>query len=242
MPSADEKYGVTTHIQPFSLLLEYTFIIISYYLLLVKYLEKISNYGVLASSSCISPLFCVYSNQEGYMPENIKELLKDVPTLEEFWASFNKSQEAWEERQKEWEKERKEYAERQKILDAKFAEMAENFTKGDLIWILIAARLWEKFPEYGLQRAYGRFPLYDGKKQLKGEIDILLVDDERAMAVEVIREADERDVERHIEHIVQIIKYPPAQLVPGIKLLGAVAGGVITDKARTHNIFDLLTK
>ena len=159
------------------------------------------------------------------MLETINELLKDGPSHEEFWVSFNKSHEEW--------------VERQKILDAKFATMSENVgglnrSIGELIETLIAAQLWEKFPEYDLQMAFRRFPLYDEKKQLKAEIDILLVNDESAMAVEVIREADERAVERQIERMARIKNYPPAQLVPGMKLLGAVAGGVITKSAKDY--------
>ena len=175
------------------------------------------------------------------MAETTFKMPEHIPTLEEFWASFVKSQEEWERKQKEWEKERekerKEWLERQKILDAGFARMSKNIgglnhSLGELIETLIAARLWEKFPEYGLQMAFRRLPLYDETKQLKSEIDILLVDNEWAMAVEVKREADEKDIERQIERMTRIKNYPPAQLVPGVKLLGAVAGGVVTERAR----------
>jgi tetrahydromethanopterin S-methyltransferase subunit G len=107
-----------------------------------------------------------------------------------------------------------------------------NHSVGELVEILVAARLWEKFPEYGLQRAYRRLPLYDAKNEAKAEIDILLVNTEWAMAVEVKREADTKDVDHHLERMARILKYPPAQLVPGVKLLGAVAGGIVTPEAK----------
>ncbi|MDR0550479.1 MAG: hypothetical protein LBG72_00505 [Spirochaetaceae bacterium] len=114
-----------------------------------------------------------------------------------------------------------------------------NQSIGELIEILIAAHLWEKFPEYDLQRAYRRLPVYDEKNKEKAEVDILLVNTEWAMAVEVKRQADAEDVKEHIERMKRILKYPPAELKlrPEIKLLGALAGGIVTSEARTaaHN-------
>ena len=127
----------------------------------------------------------------------------------------------------EWER-------RQKKLDTQIASLSENASKDYLIGMLTTARFWEEFPEYDLYKVYTCFPLYDEKKQRKGEIDILLVDDEWAMAVDINRETDERDVERHIELMARILKYPPAQLVPGMKLLGAVAGRTVTDEAKDY--------
>ena len=166
------------------------------------------------------------------MAVTLAEYIKDAPSFEEFFAFYVKSQE--------------EYAERQKKLEALMEETEKKINKlsenlgglnrsiGELIETLIAARLWEKFPEYDLQRAYRRLPLYDEKNQQKGEIDILLVNTEWAMAVEVKREADERDIDRHIERMARILKYLPSQFVPGKKLLAAIAGGAITEKAKDY--------
>jgi hypothetical protein len=146
-------------------------------------------------------------------------------------------------RQEEWEQQQKKsHAEWERIQAALAAQMAETSRKvaalsenvgglnrsvGELIETLIAARLWEKFPEYGLQRAYRRLPIYDEHNVPKTDIDILLVNTEWAMAVEVKREADRGDVERHIERMARILKYPPGLIPPGVKLLGAIAGGVV---------------
>ncbi|MDR0539910.1 MAG: hypothetical protein LBG74_05335, partial [Spirochaetaceae bacterium] len=102
---------------------------------------------------------------------------------------------------------------------------------------LVAAHLWEKFPEYDLQRAYRRLPVYDEKNMEKAEVDILLVNTEWAMAVEVKRQADAEDVKEHIERMGRILKYPSGLLPAGVKLLGALAGGIITSEARAaaHN-------
>jgi chromosome segregation ATPase len=109
-----------------------------------------------------------------------------------------------------------------------------NQSIGELIEILVVARLWEKCPEYSLQRAYRRLPLYDEKNEPKAEIDILLVNTEWAMAVEVKRHAELDDVKRNVERMRRILQYPPEQLQlrPTIKLLGAIAGGVVTPECR----------
>jgi predicted AAA+ superfamily ATPase len=180
--------------------------------------------------------------------ETFAEILANLPSPEEFWASLIRSHEEWEQRQKkldadfvksheEWEQRQKEWEQRQKKLDAKIAAMSNNIgglnrSIGELVETLIAARLWEKFPEYNLQRAYRRLPIYNEKNELKSEIDILLVNTEWAMAVEVKREADTQDIAYHIERMARILKYPPAQLSPDVKLLGAMAGGIVTQGAR----------
>ncbi|MDR1215811.1 MAG: hypothetical protein LBK25_03915 [Treponema sp.] len=180
--------------------------------------------------------------------ETFAEILTNLPSPEEFWANFVKSQEVWERRHEEWKqrqekldadfiKSHEEWEQRQKKLDAKIAAMSNNIgglnrSIGELVETLIAARLWEKFPEYNLQRAYRRLPIYNEKNELKSEIDILLVNTEWAMAVEVKREADTQDIAYHIERMARILKYPPALLPPNVKLLGAMAGGIVTQGAR----------
>jgi type I site-specific restriction endonuclease len=109
-----------------------------------------------------------------------------------------------------------------------------NQSVREIVEILIASHLWEKFPEYDLKRVFRRLRLYDDKNEEKAEIDILLVNTEWAMAVEVKTELAIKEVDRHIERMKRIIKYPPAEIKirPGIKLLGACAGGIVTPEAR----------
>jgi hypothetical protein len=102
-----------------------------------------------------------------------------------------------------------------------------NRSIGELIETLIAARLWEKFPQYDLQRAYQRIPIYDEKRKQKTDIDILLVDTTVCMAVEVKRELDQKgDVDDHIKRMQLIRQYPP-ELIGSKQLLAAMAGGVV---------------
>jgi hypothetical protein len=124
----------------------------------------------------------------------------------------------------------KENAERSAALDKKFDRLGLNVgglnrSLGELIETLIAARLWEKFPEHGFVRAYRRVPIYDETNRVRTDIDILLSDTDRVMAVEVKHELDRlKDVEEHLKRMELIRKYPPAETV-NKHLLGAMAGG-----------------
>ncbi|MDR2499512.1 MAG: hypothetical protein LBD37_00345 [Treponema sp.] len=80
---------------------------------------------------------------------------------------------------------------------------------------------------YNLKRAYRRVPLYDENNRALSDIDILLSDTEWAMAVEVTREAVPEDIGRHEKRMELIKKYPPGE-TRGKKLLGALAGGVLS--------------
>jgi predicted AAA+ superfamily ATPase len=85
-----------------------------------------------------------------------------------------------------------------------------NRSIGELIETLIAARLWEKFAgyPYHLERACQRIPIYNEQNETKTDIDILLSDTEWCMAVEVKREADNKDVDKHLKRMELIRKYP----------------------------------
>ncbi|MDR0663738.1 MAG: hypothetical protein LBF80_06660 [Spirochaetaceae bacterium] len=99
---------------------------------------------------------------------------------------------------------------------------------GELIETLIAARLWEKFPDYGLVRAYRRVPIFDDTNRARTDIDILLSNTNKAMAVEVKHELDrEMYVEQHLKRMELIRAYPPAE-VGNKELFGAMAGGIVT--------------
>jgi hypothetical protein len=109
-----------------------------------------------------------------------------------------------------------------------------NRSIGELVEILLVAHVWEKFPEYGLQRAFRRLPVYDERNIPKAEVDILLVNSEWAMAVEVKKKVESEAVNEHIVRMKRIHKYPPAELKlhPKVKVLGAVAGGFVSPEGR----------
>ena len=109
-----------------------------------------------------------------------------------------------------------------------------NRSVGELIETLIAARLWEKFPEYDLKRAYQRLPLFDEKNTQKTDIDILLVNTVMGMAVEVKRELDRmKDVDEHLKRMQLIRQYPPEQ-IGNKQLFGAMAGGVVDPDVKNY--------
>jgi hypothetical protein len=109
-----------------------------------------------------------------------------------------------------------------------------NRSLGELIETLIAARLWEKFPEHGFVRPYRRVPVFDETSRPMTEIDILLSNTDKVMAVEVKRELDDTDeVKRHIKRMELIRAYPPAEVV-NKALFGAMAGGLVSAKAARY--------
>jgi hypothetical protein len=109
-----------------------------------------------------------------------------------------------------------------------------NRSAGELVGTLLAARLWEKFPDYDLTRAYQRLPIYDENNQIKTDIDILLVNTVMCMAVEVKRELDRKDdVDEHLKRMLLIRQYPPEQ-ANGRQLLGAMAGGVVNPDVKNY--------
>jgi predicted AAA+ superfamily ATPase len=176
--------------------------------------------------------------------------------VDEIWAMMRETAE----RQKETDRQMKENAERQKEnaerqketdrqmkkSDERMANLQKtvelisqnvgglNRSLGELIETLIAARLWEKFTGYNLQRAYQRVPIFDESNRILTDIDILLSNTDVAMAVEVKRELNDiREIDRHLKRMELIRERPPAE-VAGKKLLGAMAGGVVDADARRY--------
>jgi hypothetical protein len=97
---------------------------------------------------------------------------------------------------------------------------------GSLEEALFAAQVWELFPKYHLRMAYKNIPIYGKNAEWKGEIDLLLVNTEYAMAIEVKSHAKIDDIEYHIRRMELIRKYPPLEF-KAPKLLGAIAAGYI---------------
>ena len=186
-----------------------------------------------------------------------------VPSPEEFWEIFTKSQleaqaryREWDaqlekekkerearqkEREEEWEEWQKKSQERQDKIDKQLDKLSKNVgglnnSIGELVETLIAARLWEKFSDYpyNLKRAYQRVPVFNEKNQIVTDIDILLSNTEWVMAVEVKHTLHRTDeVDHHIVRMERIRKYPPLETI-GKRLVGAMAGGVVTPEARDY--------
>jgi len=109
-----------------------------------------------------------------------------------------------------------------------------NRSVGELVETLIATRLWEKFPQYNLTRAYQRLPVYDEKFVRRTDIDVLLVNNDMCMIVEVKRELDRKDdVDEHLKRM-QLIRQHPPEIIGNKQLLGAMAGGVVDPNVKEY--------
>jgi hypothetical protein len=110
-----------------------------------------------------------------------------------------------------------------------------NRSIGELVETLIAARPWEKFPEYGLTQAYQRLPIYDKNNQIKTDIDILLVNTDMCMAVEAKHKLNRMDeVDGHLKRMQLIRQYPPLNITSNKQLLGAMAGGAVDPEVKNY--------
>jgi hypothetical protein len=184
----------------------------------------------------------------GMTAEQAVEAAKSF-SFEQFWAAMNRFSEEAAERQKEAERQFKELkelhaeteraiketAEQQKKTEKKLDRLSENVgglshSIGGLVETLVAARLWEKFKVYGLERGFQRVPIYDGDKRAVAEIDILLSNTDCAMVVEVKTSLNKMEyVDRHIERMELVRRYPPAEVaINGKRVMGALAGGVVS--------------
>jgi predicted AAA+ superfamily ATPase len=141
-------------------------------------------------------------------------------TFEDVWAMFQETD--------------KKFQETDRIIKELSKNMGGmNRSLGELIETLMAGRLGEKFPEYNFTRSFQRIKISDKNNNPVTEIDILLSDDEWAMAVEVKREPDKEDVEHHLKRMELMREYALRE-ISGKKLLGAIAGGVVSAEARAY--------
>ncbi|MDR1147590.1 MAG: hypothetical protein LBK66_03050 [Spirochaetaceae bacterium] len=191
----------------------------------------------------------------GMTAEQAAEAGKSL-TFEKVWAIMDRQAEEADKRLKELERVMKEndrllteqIKENDRLLTAQMKEtdrrlekLTQNVNKvtqnvgklsntlGTLVETLVAARLWEKFKIYGLEKAYQRVPIYDENKRTVSEIDILLSNTDCAIAVEVKVNPDKKDVDWHIKRMEFIQKYPPAEIaINNKRVMGALAGGVVT--------------
>ncbi|MDR0730107.1 MAG: hypothetical protein LBF63_00435 [Treponema sp.] len=147
---------------------------------------------------------------------------------DEVWAILKENAEQQKKTDRQLEKNAKEMEDLKKTVERVTGNVGGlNRSLGELIETLIAARLWEKFPDYNLKRAYQRVPIFDEHNRIMTDIDILLSNTTLVMAVEVKRELDRlKDVDEHLKRMERVRKYPPAE-VAGKKIMGAMAGGVV---------------
>jgi hypothetical protein len=111
-----------------------------------------------------------------------------------------------------------------------------NVSMGELIETLFGPHIGEKFDryQYNLKRIFKRVPIYDDTSRQRGEIDLLLSNTTICMALEVKRWLDDKaQVDEHIQRMRLMGQYPPAE-ARGKKLLGAMAGAVVSAEVREY--------
>jgi predicted RNase H-like nuclease (RuvC/YqgF family) len=172
------------------------------------------------------------------MKENGRTLTEQMKenerTLAELHKETEKAFKEVAEAHEETEKAIKEAVEERKKTEQVIKNLSENIggvnnSIGKLVETLIAARLWEKFTGYGLQRAHRRVTVHGDDHRPRAEIDIVLTNTDCAIAVEVKRELDKtEDVDRHLKRMELIRQYPPAVIKENSKrVMGTVAGGTV---------------
>ena len=151
-------------------------------------------------------------------------------TFEKVWAALMENREQMKETDRKLDK----LGEKVDRVTANVGGL--NLSMGDLVEVLFAPHLGEKFDayNYNLKRMYRRVPVYDNNSRMRSDIDILLSNTNLCMAVEVKRWLDKTsDIDEHIKRMQLIRQYPPAE-VKGKKLLGAIVGAVVGPEAREY--------
>jgi len=111
-----------------------------------------------------------------------------------------------------------------------------NLSMGDLVEVLFAPHLGEKFDiyNYNLKRIFRRVPIYDDNGRMRSDIDFLLSDTTMCMAVEVKCWLEhKKDIDEHIKRMQLIRQYPPPE-AKGKKLLGAIVGALVHPDVRAY--------
>jgi hypothetical protein len=153
--------------------------------------------------------------------------MKNVPTLEEFWVVFTKSQEEALAIHRETERIVKNVSRQMGDLHNRFGEMAEH---------LVAPGIIRRFNELGYHfddSIAERVRLLDNSGQkILTEIDLLLENGEYSIAVEVKSRPTEKDVV-HQENRLKILREHKDRRNDRRKIRGAIAGAVFPEDAKT---------
>ena len=130
-------------------------------------------------------------------------------------------------------KKRDEY---EKKRDAEMKILTENFGNatnrlGEIIEFMVAPNLLQKFDEFGFcfRTLLNRVRITNDKGRFLTEVDILLMDGDKAMVVEVKTKPKKTDLERHLKRMkwIQENKIPLFKDIK--KIYSAVAGAVFAD-------------
>ena len=125
--------------------------------------------------------------------------------------------------------EMKEFKEKMENLSRRFGDLGNRL--GEIVEYLVTSNLKEKFDKYGFyfRNTALKVEINDGSRKQITDIDVLLYDGDKVMAVEVKTKPIIEDVRRHILRMQQIIQYPN-NLTRGMKIYGAIAGAIIENE------------
>jgi hypothetical protein len=145
-----------------------------------------------------------------------------------------------EQQRKEAERDREDQKERQRELDRRFKETDRQLGRlgnrfGELAEHLVAPNIKEKFNALGYRFDYNYANAeVRAEGRVVAEVDILLENSEYALAVEVKSKPVVKDVLDHVRRMEMLRRYPHRFKDGRVKLLGAIAGAVLTDTVRDY--------
>ncbi|MDR2258908.1 MAG: hypothetical protein LBE14_07150 [Treponema sp.] len=165
------------------------------------------------------------------------ELMKNVPTLEEFWAAFTKAN---EESARRWAKIEKEHRETERVIKRVSRQMGDLHNRfGELAEHLVAPGIIRRFNELGYHfddTIAERVRLLDSTGQkILTEIDLLLENGEYSIAVEVKSRPVEKDV-AHQENRLGILREHKNRRNDRRKIRGAIAGAIFPEDVKAAAI------
>ena len=147
----------------------------------------------------------------------------ESPSFEKVWASFQELRE-----------EMKETDRRMKETDRRIGELGNRF--GELAEHLVAPSIMEKFNERGFHftdKSENIEIKKAGHPDTYTEIDILLENDNLAIAVEVKAKPGEKDVDEHLERM-EILRMKADKRKDSRKFQGAIAGAIMHQAIRSY--------
>jgi len=155
-----------------------------------------------------------------------------VPTPEEFWAFFTKSQMEWEARHENWEARHEKIERQMKETDRKISALGSRI--GEIVESMVEGNIVGKFQVFGYTVTKSSRNVKFGNRELPcGEIDLFLEDGDIAILIEVKTTLETADVRNHIDRLERYRRYVDATGHDKRHFIGAVAGAVIMGEAAT---------
>ncbi|GHU08415.1 hypothetical protein FACS1894151_04270 [Spirochaetia bacterium] len=145
-----------------------------------------------------------------------------------------KRQEAERLARESWEKTEKELRESAKRLDKQMGDLGLRF--GDFTEEMVKAGILDKVNALGYRYVDfdDNYVLRDSNGRRLAEIDLVLYDGDSIMAVEVKTKLTTEDVKDHVQRLEKMRSYSQYQVWNNKKLLGAVAGAIVSDNVRDY--------